>query len=75
MTFHCAGITKIVLRGFSWCQIKTRPQPKYFRFEVDWPALSASGSSRLSPRRELWFDFAADEILMRYATGPLGSVS
>jgi hypothetical protein len=34
MTFQCVGIAKIALRGDSRSQIKTRPQPKYFRFEV-----------------------------------------
>jgi hypothetical protein len=34
MTFHGVGIAKIALRGDSRCQIKTRPLPKYFRFEV-----------------------------------------
>jgi hypothetical protein len=35
MTFHCVGVAKITLRGDSRCQIKTRPLPKYFRFEVN----------------------------------------
>jgi hypothetical protein len=50
MTFHCVGVAKIALRGHSRSQIKTRPQPKYFRFEVKF---RISGRSAASERSDL----------------------
>jgi hypothetical protein len=35
MTFRCVGVANIAVGEDSCCQVKTRPQPKYFRFEVN----------------------------------------